>query len=167
MFEIDMSAWEQTIDKLENKARSFEKLKDEIGLAIKNTILLDFKQAQSPYGEKWQPLKWRSGEPLRDTGALRASISYEVVGNAIIVGYAKEYGKYHNEGTGIYNGGKPYTVKPKNKQALFFKGAQSPFKSAVIDGVPKRQFMPYGGQELPASYIKVIFSTIEDYLSKK
>lgn len=58
-----------------------------------------FVAAMDPYGRAWKPLKYRSGQPLRDTGRLfnsltvrSSSVSFSLLSNVA-------YSEFHQEGT--------------------------------------------------------------------
>lgn len=58
-----------------------------------------FAAAVDPYGRAWKPLKYRQGEPLRDTGRLfnsltlrSSSVSFSLLSNVA-------YAEFHQEGT--------------------------------------------------------------------
>ena len=111
-----------------------------IGRSMQTNVLLGFRTGTSPYGQKWAPLKHRSGKPLVDKGHLQNSISYRLVGNAVEIGTNLRYATLHQFGG---------TVKPKNRQALFFMlGDRKVFARQVT--VPARPFMPTEG--LPDSW---------------
>lgn len=86
----------------------------------------------------------------RKYGTLKRSIHPEVnmsmgkfTGKVIQdVGVAK-YGPYVNNGTGIYNGGSPWTITPSNKKALAFKvgGETIIRKKVTIKGQKGQHFM--------------------------
>ena len=53
------------------------------------------------------------------------------------------YGKYVHDGTGIYNGGKPYPIKPKNKKMLYWKNASGKHfsKGVMNNGIKPDRFL--------------------------
>ena len=73
-----------------------------VGRKILARVKLGFPSHRSPYGEQWQPLKSRKGEPLRDTGRLLASLTYSVGGSGdsqfVDVGTNVKYAPIHQYG---------------------------------------------------------------------
>lgn len=59
-----------------------------------------FQQSTSPYGKKWQPLKFRDGKPLLDTGVLRNSLKGKPTASGISISSNLEYAATHNYGRG-------------------------------------------------------------------
>lgn len=88
--------------------------------------------------------KARARAPVR-TGKLRDSISYQIVGNQLIVSPTVPYAPYMEFGTasrGEFNGA-PYTIVPRTKPYLVFKvGDKWVYTKKVIHpGVAPRPFM--------------------------
>lgn len=74
------------------------------------------------------------------TGTLRRSIFTDVQNDGFkgIVAQDSDIASY---GTGIEYGTKPHDIVPKNKQALFWKGALNPYKRVHHPGSAARPFM--------------------------
>lgn len=107
-----------------------------IGRFLQTRIRLGFKGGFSPYGGAWTPLQHRQGQPLRDTGRLQNSMTYNVSGSGeaphVDVGTNVSYGRVHQFGA---------IIKPKNGKYLRFMGATGAvFSKGVI--IPSRPFMP-------------------------
>lgn len=90
-----------------------------------------------------RPTEWpavKTGKsPLRRTGTMWQSIRItELTGNQVKVGTDRPYAAWQQFGT---KG--PYTIKPKNKKALFFPGAAHPMRSVQHPGLPPRPFFPF------------------------
>lgn len=76
---------------------------DEIGAAVKASILLNFREQHDPYGNAWEPLSdvtianrrrgrgLRSPKILQDTGLLNRSISHQTDAYAVEIGTDKAY----------------------------------------------------------------------------
>lgn len=126
-----------------------------IGRSMQTNIQLGFRTSTSPYGQKWEPLKHRSGKPLVDKGHLQNSISYRLVGNAVEIGTNMLYAKLQQFG-GV--------IKPKNKQALFFMlGDKKVFARQVT--IPARPFLPTDG--LPASWADDAADAVMDVIKRQ
>lgn len=93
-----------------------------------------FRKKEAPEG-KWEPLKFRKGQALRDTGRLYASIqkSRDIGRNATVVGSNVIYAPVHNFGATI-----PVTDKMRN--FLRYKGINLKRDTRVVK-IPKREFM--------------------------
>ena len=81
-----------------------------------------------------------------DTGRLRSSIRIDFLQNGLAADIATdvEYADFVEFGT------KPHTIEAKNKQALFWKGAEHPVKSVEHPGSPPKPFMfPAWEEEVP------------------
>lgn len=66
------------------------------GGVVRESIRTNFAVGGRP--EKWQPLKVRQGQPLRDTGRLQNSITSRVRGGVVLVGTNVEYAAVQNFG---------------------------------------------------------------------
>lgn len=120
-----------------------------LGNAIANRIRLGFRLGRSPWGVPWKPLnpRFRTGQPLRDTGRLQRSVTSSVQGDAAVVGTNVRYARTHQYGA---------TILPKNVSLLRapIPGGGFVFlKKAVI---PARPFMPLVGDQvdLPAPWAR-------------
>ena len=70
-----------------------------IGNHVLNNALLGFHDSKNPYGEQWAAIRHRVGQPLRDTGRLMNSFTYNVISNqAVEVGTNTEYFVKHQQG---------------------------------------------------------------------
>lgn len=63
-------------------------------------IRLNFRNSVDPYGNTWEPIKHRKGQPLIDTGALRDSIDGSVKNTDITLSTNISYASMHNYGLG-------------------------------------------------------------------
>jgi len=94
---------------------------------------------------------------------LMNSITSDVTGSGFdSVGTVKataSYAIYVHEGTGVYGPKKsPYTIEPKNKQALFWDGADHPVKRVTIRGMRARPFLKEAAEENFPKLKDLIFS---------
>jgi phage virion morphogenesis protein len=69
-----------------------------IGRAIHTNTLMNFKRGVEPDGTPWLPITHRSGQPLRDTGRLQRSITWESDKDTAVVGTNVVYARAHNFG---------------------------------------------------------------------
>lgn len=169
MIELDFNIDKLTSDiqaKLSLTPQKMAKIQKAVGNTLISLSHDCFDQGVDPYGVVWQPLKWRQGEPLRDTGILRNSITWQPTYNGIVAGHSTKYGDYHQNGTGIYAGNQAYKITPKAKKALWFEGAGHPLKSVTIKGIPARRFFPVKKFGMPKTWADEIEQAIKDVLNK-
>lgn len=125
-------------------------------------IRLGFKFSQSPYGEQWAPLKFRSGQPLRDKGHLRDSIVPRYGADYVDIGTNRVGARVHQFGA---------TIVPVKAKALRFFGEGSSvpiFRQKVV--VPARPFLPLdkgGNLVLPDAWQKSFLAAIRAKLEGK
>ena len=70
-----------------------------IGLRFVNRVQQSFRGSKDPYGQAWDGITHRSGQPLIDTSRLRSSITFDVQGNDHRIGTPVHYARYHQIGT--------------------------------------------------------------------
>jgi phage virion morphogenesis protein len=132
-----------------------------IGRVLVNRIRLCFKLGIDPWGNPWQALKFRKGQPLRDTGRLNRSIVSKVDAIGVTVGTNLIYAPVHQFGA---------TIVPKNKPRLVFPGPNGNLIFAKKVTIPARPFMPLrrGVQAvaLPPDWSVLVVRAIRSYLSK-
>ncbi len=75
----------------------------------------------------------RQNAPHR-TGTLQRSIQLENKPDTVKVAVHEKYGLYIEKGTG------PFVIRPKNKKALFWPGADHPVKKVNHPGLKARPF---------------------------
>lgn len=100
----------------------------------------------------WAPRKSGSNPLLKKSRALQQSIRIvSVTDTAVVVGTDRKYAAFHQLGT------RPYTIRPKNKRALFWPGAAHPVKKVNHPGLPARPFFPWmkTGHVMPAAAERV------------
>lgn len=117
-----------------------------LGRVLVTRIQLTFRRSTAPNGTRWAPLKLRQGQPLVDSGRLRASITSKVQDREVVVGTNVQYARVHQFGA---------TIRPKRAKLLRFPNGAGGFAFARQVTVPARPFMPIGpsGQvDLPASW---------------
>ena len=136
---------------------------DEVGHAVKSNVDLTFRTGTSPYGVPWAPLsavtksrrRRGSDKPLRDTGILANSISYNVLRKGVEIGTKVRYAGTHQFGArqGQYGRTK--------------RGGPIPWGN-----IPARPFLPTDG--LPPEWVisrspgpwRGILSILSRYLSR-
>lgn len=70
-----------------------------IGLRYVNRVQQSFRNSRDQYGNAWDPITHRSGQPLVDTSRLRSSITFDIQGNELRIGTPVHYARYHQMGT--------------------------------------------------------------------
>lgn len=129
-----------------------------VGRTLAARIRLCFKLGVDPWGNPWQALKFRKGQPLRDTGRLNRSIVSRVDGSGVTVGTNVQYAPVHQFGA---------TIVPKNKPWLVFPGPAGKLVFAKKVVVPARPFMPLRrGEEtvaLPPDWSARVTAALKDH----
>lgn len=140
-------------------AQNLEPLHERIGAALVSNVQLGFKNGVSPYGQQWAPLKIRQGQPLRDTGRLRASIGQSADRTGVTVGTNVSYAAVHQFGA---------TIRPKKPGGrLVFPGAGKMIFARQVT-IPARPFMPLDGNGatvLPDSYQRAVITRIRAHFA--
>lgn len=70
-----------------------------LGQEAVTQVQLGFQASKDPYGAGWAPLKRRAGQPLRDTGRLANSFTFEASPTQVRVWTNVAYAGYHQTGT--------------------------------------------------------------------
>ena len=111
-----------------------------LGESVTENTRLAFVDGASPYGERWAPLKLRSGQPLRDTGRLANSITWDAE-DILRVGTNVCYASVHQFGATIKarpgDAGSNSCGPRKGASFLHFNGI---FAKQVT--IPARPFLP-------------------------
>jgi HK97 gp10 family phage protein len=81
------------------------------------------------------------GHAPHKTGALQRSVLTTVNYPSAKVTVEESYGRYVEDGT------RPHLITPKNKKALFWKGALNPYKSVKHPGTKANPFFQIGVEE--------------------
>lgn len=150
---------------LEEKTGDLTPAFNSIGRSAISYIGLGFRNSVDPYGKPWLPLKWRSGQPLKDTGRLsRAFVSQadrrqlEVGTNLKVRWRGREYSlaAIHQFGA---------IVTPKYAKVLRFQAYRGgPWIAAKKTVIPPRPMLPLSG--LPTSWRKMIFGHLTNHLGQ-
>jgi len=105
----DVGPAQRALAALRAKAADLAPAFREIGSGIVEEARLGFRESKDPYGKPWQKLKAStiarrrkgSSQPLLDTGRLRNSISFRLIGNGVEVGTNVRYAAIHQFGGAI------------------------------------------------------------------
>ena len=130
--------------------------------AALDLVLEGAGKEQDPWGNKWAPLKLRSGKIGRNTGGMLQSLHVSNQSErGFTLAFSKHYSGYFHGGTGIY-GPKGQPIRPVKAKALAFsvrgakgfkgskrgKGTKS-FVFASVKGSPPRPLFPSGNSAPP------------------
>jgi phage gpG-like protein len=132
-----------------------------VGRTLTTRINLGFKTATSPMGDTWAPLVIRKGQPLRDTGHLQRSITYNVSGDAVEIGTNVQYAKIHQFGG---------WVRPVVAKSLRFYGAGGLPIFAKEVYIPARPFLPIktdGSADLPPAWESAVLTALRKHYEGK
>jgi phage gpG-like protein len=122
-----------------------------------------FATSTDPYGEPWEPLVLREGQPLRDTGALQASWHRRSVSKSgFSIASSRNYAPYHQLGTGIY-GPRKQPIRPIRTKALKLPGGIYLYSSK---GSPPRRMVPETGRPLPERWRKAYVDTAHEVFTE-
>ena len=107
-FDISLEADVSQLETLDQKVKALGKNNphiraglNKVGVRFVANIKANFRKSQDPYGKQWKKLKYRDGQPLIDTGALRNSIKYDLWGTKVRLMSRLDYAGYHNNGRGV------------------------------------------------------------------
>ena len=131
---------------------SLNEILEKIGNYQTEEMRKRFDDGVDASGKRWKALTSRSGDPLRDTGALMGSFNTTISGSSVKVWTDKIYANIHDQG-GV--------IEPKNKQVLCFtiNGIKYFSKRVVI---PQRKFSGISSKNK-----EDIEKLIKDYMIKK
>lgn len=142
---------------------------DDIGAALVEKIRQGFRASESPYGQKWEPLKYRKGKPLLNTGAMRNSMTHAVdSANSVVIGTNDPKAPHHQYGTeGRKESSTRSQVLAFNRRGRFLSRSKASaaksrvrvsFATMTFDkgsgAIPARPFLPMDG--LPAGWSAVV-----------
>lgn len=106
-----------------------------IGRTLATKVRLCFKLGVDPWGTTWAPLKYRKGQPLRDTGRLQRSITSVADSKGVSIGTNTVYARAHQFGKS----------QPETRRITqaFGKPLKFPvFVNVPNPNVPARAFLP-------------------------
>jgi HK97 gp10 family phage protein len=107
------------------------------------------------------------------TGTLKRSINSEIVESSPYRATAKigtklEYAAAIEFGSGLYGRKKaPIIIRPKNKRALFWKGAKHPVKRVVHPGVKPHPYLVPAFEAKKGAAVKEIGAALRAILRKR
>ena len=117
-----------------------------VGRVVANRIRLCFKLGIDPWGSPWAKLRFRSGQPLRDTGRLQRSIVAKPDGKGVTIGTNVRYARTHQYGATIVPKEQAGPVQPGGsiggRARLVFPGPVGRLIFAKKVTIPARPFMP-------------------------
>lgn len=135
-----------------------------IGRVIATKVRLCFKLGIDPFGQPWAPLKYRKGQPLRDTGRLQRSITSVADSSGVVIGTNVRYARAHQRGKS----------KPEVRRITqaFGKPLKFPvFATVQNPNVPARPFLPLReGSDivaLPPLWSTAVVRALRQYFQKR
>lgn len=110
-----------------------------------------FRRSVDPYGDPWEPLASRKGQPELDTGRLRASFASTPIPGGFRIDATASYAKYQQFGTQPHD--RAARIQPIDKRGRFLsraKAARQKRGSIAIrrlsayrhGGIPARPMVP-------------------------
>lgn len=164
MFSVDINdkALTAKLQELNGKTKELSPLYERIGAAMVTQVQLGFKAGQSPWGLPWQPLKRRSGQPLRDTGLLNRSVGKSVDATGVTIGTNLAYARIHQFGGG------PVKAHTRLVKQAFGRKLKFPVWANVKAhdaNIPPRPFLPLSkaGVNMPDSWQKLVIARIKKH----
>jgi phage gpG-like protein len=97
-----------------------------------------FARGIAPNGTPWKPLRFRAGQPLRDTSRLQRSLVPVDTGRGFRISTSVRYAAVHQYGA---------IIKAKNARTLYSRKSKVAFGPSVK--VPARPFLPRQGHLPP------------------
>jgi len=131
---------------------------EDIAESMLQKVQLLFVDSENPFGHPWKPLKFRKGQPLRDTSQhLLGSMTYKATKDEAEIGTTFKYAHVHQLGA---------IIKPVRAKRLVFtpRGFSHPIFAKQVE-IPARPFLPEG--ELPAEWRQTVLLTITSYLKRE
>ena len=120
-------------------------------------LLLDWAGNLESYAKLNAPWKDRTGHARQ---GIHGGVDVDDAKFVLYLSHGVEYGRYLEEGTGKYGPkGKPFTIEPVNKKALYWEGAEHPVKKVTHPGMKPRSII---GPTVDA-HLTRIRQTIIDY----
>ena len=151
IIEIDSAGLTALFERAAGAVRHSDELMALVAARMHRAVDLNFQAEGRP--TKWAPIK-RAGKILADSGALKSSITEHSDATTATVGTNKIYGRWQHFGT------RPYTIRPKRKKALAWKGASHPIKKVKHPGLKPRPFLI-----LPPEDAEALVEIVGEYLS--
>jgi phage virion morphogenesis protein len=172
--DVDAGPAQRALAALRAKAADLAPVFRGIGADIVADAALRFRDSRDPYGVPWKPLaastirrrRKGSSKPLLDTGRLRNSVSYRLIGNGVEVGSNVEYAAIHQFGGTIAFaprsfkvrlrrvGGRTRFAKDKHKRGVTEKWGTNARGWSVT--IPARPYIATRARGLPREYGEII-----------
>ncbi len=150
--EVEKQQVQKAIDNMVDLRRTLP-LMQRIGGAMVTDSQMNFRRSSGPDGAPWAPLKHRVGKPLRDTGRLRNSITFDANNESVAIGTNLIYAPTHQFGA---------VIKPKKAGGLLkFSGKDKRFIYAKMVTIPARPFLG-----IKARQVKKINSIVDGWVSE-
>lgn len=134
-----------------------------------NKVKLGFRGGVDPYGTPWRPLRFRSGQPLRDTGRLQQSVDTRSSDEQAATGTNVCYAIVHQEGTTVTAGKPPHMglcgVMTKGANVLRFKASRGWMSAKKVE-IPARQIFPSADRGLPKAWENAAANALIKHLQK-
>ena len=155
---VDDSRAQERIRKLDALASNPRGAFESVGRVLVNRIRLCFKLGVDPFGKPWAALRFRKGQPLRNTGRLNRSITASADSTGVTVGTNLIYARVHQFGA---------TIEPVKSKRLVFPGPGGRMIFAKKVTIPARPFMPLRrgviGAELPPDWSADVARALRAY----
>jgi phage virion morphogenesis protein len=145
------------LDTLKGAAGNMQPVFATIGRVLTNRIRLCFKLGIDPWGSPWAALRFRRGQPLRDTGRLQRSVSSRPDATGVTVGTNLIYAPTHQFGA---------VIRPRTAPRLVFPGPGGRLIFAKKVTIPARPFMPLrkdGSLALPPAWSVDVTRALRTY----
>lgn len=130
-----------------------------------------FRSGTDPWGEAWERLAMRSGQPLKDTGRLRNSFTGEATNDEAIVGTNVCYAVVHQFGAtvtaGAPSGNNVCGYTPKGASYLTFPTPNGGFARKKSVEIPRRAMLPItesGQATLPDDWADAVIEEIQNHI---
>jgi len=141
-----------------------------VGRKIKTKVQLGFRLSRDPWGSPWAPLNknlTRSGSPLRNTGRLMGSMTYQVGGSGPQ--------QHVDIGTNLQSKGVLFpavhqfgaVIKAKNGKYLRWMGPKGLISAKQVT-IPARPFLPLDatGVDMPQTWSVDVLTALNNHFDK-
>lgn len=189
--DIDSRAVQRTLQRLGERARNLAPMFAQIGSGIVDEARLGFRASRDPYGVPWHKLaastikrrRKGSSQPLLDTGRLRNSIAWRLVGDGVEVGTNLRYAAIHQFGGTIAHAARSIRVRLRSVRVKRDDGsvytatrfAKARHKHAVEKWgtnhagwgvtIPARPFIATPERGLPRAYGEIIRDAVNRHFA--
>lgn len=186
--QLDASRLQGVLSRLGERAADLKPLWRAIGRDVTEQARLQFRDSKDPYDVPWKALapstqaanrgRRRGGKPLMDTGRLRNSIAWRLLGNGVEVGSSVRYAAIHQFGGTIDHAARSIRVrlrkvklesgahavrfaKDSHKRATTKWGEAAAWKVKI----PARPFIGVQARGVPRSYGEIIRDRLNDHFA--